>query len=177
VSARPRRRSRLRSLDRLCFYLSKSFHLLFPRDELLRKLQAGTTLVVDRYAYSGVAFTAAKALPGLDRAWCTAPDAGLPAPDAVYFFSLTAEAAAARGGYGGERYEKEAFQKAVLKHFEELRDPSWRVIDASGSMEAVQTELREAAGAVVRRCGAGGAPLRRLWGGGEPLAPVDRNAT
>lgn len=33
-------------------------------------LRAGTTLVVDRYAYSGVAFTAAKALPGLDLEWC-----------------------------------------------------------------------------------------------------------
>ena len=35
-------------------------------------LRAGTTLVVDRYAYSGVAFTAAKALPGLDLEWCKA---------------------------------------------------------------------------------------------------------
>ena len=80
------------------------------RKELLRKLQAGTTLIVDRYAYSGVAFTAAKGLPGLDRAWCTAPDAGLPAPDAVFFLSLTVEQAAARGGYGEERYEKADFQ-------------------------------------------------------------------
>jgi hypothetical protein len=35
-------------------------------------LAAGTTLVVDRYAYSGVAFTAAKARPELDMAWCKA---------------------------------------------------------------------------------------------------------
>jgi dTMP kinase len=31
------------------------------------KLRAGTTLVVDRYSYSGVAFSAAK---GLDLDWC-----------------------------------------------------------------------------------------------------------
>jgi thymidylate kinase len=86
------------------------FALVWRREELLRKLQAGTTLIVDRYAYSGVAFTAAKGLPGLDRAWCTAPDAGLPAPDAVFFLSLTVEQAAARGGYGEERYEKADFQ-------------------------------------------------------------------
>jgi hypothetical protein len=31
------------------------------------KLKAGTTLVIDRYSYSGVAFSAAK---GLDLGWC-----------------------------------------------------------------------------------------------------------
>jgi dTMP kinase len=83
------------------------------REELLQKLREGTTLVVDRYAFSGVAFTAAKAIPGLDRAWCMAPDAGLPAPDAVFFLNLTVEQAAARGGYGEERYEKADFQVRV----------------------------------------------------------------
>jgi len=84
------------------------------REELLRKLRAGTTLVVDRYAYSGVAFTAAKGAAGLDRAWCMAPDAGLPAPDAVFFLNLTVEQAAARGGYGEERYEKADFQVGAV---------------------------------------------------------------
>jgi dTMP kinase len=40
------------------------------RAALLSALQQGTTLVVDRYAYSGVAFTAAKGVAGLDLAWC-----------------------------------------------------------------------------------------------------------
>lgn len=31
------------------------------------KLRAGTTLIVDRYSYSGVAFSSAK---GLDIEWC-----------------------------------------------------------------------------------------------------------
>lgn len=35
-----------------------------------------------------------------------APDRGLPAPDAVIYLHLSPEAAAQRGGYGGERYEK-----------------------------------------------------------------------
>ena len=37
---------------------------------MLSALQSGTTLVVDRYSYSGVVFTAAKQLPGLDLSWC-----------------------------------------------------------------------------------------------------------
>ena len=36
--------------------------------------------MVDRYAFSGVAFTAAK---GLDLEWCKNPDRGLPKPDLV----------------------------------------------------------------------------------------------
>ena len=40
------------------------------RDAMLAALSAGRTLVVDRYAYSGAAFTAAKGIAGLDLAWC-----------------------------------------------------------------------------------------------------------
>ena len=35
-----------------------------------------------------------------------APDRGLPAPDATIYLRMTPEAAAKRGGYGSERYEK-----------------------------------------------------------------------
>ena len=39
------------------------------RETLLSKLRQGVTLVVDRYAFSGAVFTAAKGLPGLDLEW------------------------------------------------------------------------------------------------------------
>ena len=42
-----------------------------------------------------------------------APDRGLIAPDVVLFLAMDPAAAASRGGYGGERYEKLAFQKQV----------------------------------------------------------------
>jgi dTMP kinase len=59
--------------------------------------------VLDRYAYSGVAFSAAKPSLRGDLDWARAPDAGLPLPDAVLFMDLPPEDAAARGGFGGER--------------------------------------------------------------------------
>lgn len=144
-------------------------HLLFSanrwekRDALLKKLNAGTTLIVDRYAHSGVAFTAAKAIPGLDTAWCKAPDTGLPAPDAVFFLHLSVEAAAARGGFGGERYERPAIQEAVLRQFEALKSEEWKMVDAARSIEEIQEELLQAAAEVVKRCREG-APLKELWG-------------
>jgi thymidylate kinase len=58
-------------------------------------LNAGTHLVVDRYAYSGVAYSAAK---GLSRQWCASVDEGLLAPDAVFFLQVNPEAAGGRCG-------------------------------------------------------------------------------
>ncbi len=83
------------------------------RDHILSALLSGTSVVFDRYAYSGVAYTVAKQKPGLNMAWCQAPEAGLPAPDVVLYMHLPPGAAAARAGFGGERYEREAFQLKV----------------------------------------------------------------
>lgn len=44
-----------------------------------------------RYAFSGVAFSAAK--PSLDFDWCKECDRGLPAPDAVIFLDIPVEKA------------------------------------------------------------------------------------
>ena len=62
------------------------------------KLNNGTTIICDRYAYSGVAFSSAKPEADLSLGWCQAPDVGLPAPDAVIFLDLTQEQAEQRGG-------------------------------------------------------------------------------
>lgn len=59
-------------------------------------LLGGAHVVVDRYAYSGVAYSAAKNVAGMGRQWCAAPDAGLIAPDAVIFLEVLPQAAGAR---------------------------------------------------------------------------------
>ncbi|KAA8589273.1 thymidylate kinase [Etheostoma spectabile] len=124
-------------------------HLLFSanRWELVplikKKLEQGTTLVVDRYAFSGVAFTSAK--PGFSLDWCMKPDVGLPKPDLVMFLQLSPSEAALRGQFGEERYETSVFQKAVQQKFEQLmkdRTVNWQVIDASQSVEDVHENIR-----------------------------------
>uniref|UniRef100_A0A2N9IU48 Thymidylate kinase n=1 Tax=Fagus sylvatica TaxID=28930 RepID=A0A2N9IU48_FAGSY len=86
-----------------------TIHLLFSanrwekRSLMETKLKTGTTLIVDRYSYSGVAFSSAK---GLAIEWCKAPEIGLLAPDLVVYLDIQPEKAAERGGYGGERYEQ-----------------------------------------------------------------------
>lgn len=83
------------------------------RDALVAALLSGTTLVVDRYAYSGVAYSAAKGVPGMNVDWCRSPDIGLPAPDLVVYLRVNNAVAAARAGFGEERYEKAEFQEKV----------------------------------------------------------------
>mmetsp|Transcript_25414 Transcript_25414/g.101282 ORF Transcript_25414/g.101282 Transcript_25414/m.101282 type:complete len:254 (-) Transcript_25414:201-962(-) len=105
----------------------RAVHLLFSANrweaaaDIRRDLARGVDVVCDRYAYSGVAFSAAKGLPGLDLAWCKAPDAGLPEPDVVIYLVLANGEAERRGGYGDERYERRDVQARVRAIFDELR--------------------------------------------------------
>ncbi|XP_059644032.1 thymidylate kinase-like isoform X2 [Cornus florida] len=142
-----------------------TIHLLFSanrwekRSLMESKLRGGTTLIVDRYSYSGVAFSSAK---GLDFGWCKALEMGLLAPDAVLYLDIPPEKAAERGGYGGERYEQLEFQRKVAKSYQILRDASWKIIDACLPIEDVETQLRKIALDCVMTCQKG-KPLSQLW--------------
>ncbi|KAK7324579.1 hypothetical protein VNO77_28253 [Canavalia gladiata] len=142
-----------------------TIHLLFSanrwekRSLMETKLKTGTTLIVDRYSYSGVAFSSAK---GLDIEWCKAPEIGLLAPDLVAYLDISPEKAAERGGYGGERYEKLEFQKKVADCYKVLHDASWKVVDACQPMEDVEKQLQEIVFDCVTQCQKG-KPLSTLW--------------
>ena len=58
---------------------------------ILKDLQEGKTVVIDRYAFSGVAYSMSKEHPAMDDAWCKWPDVGLPRPDRVFFLDLPSE--------------------------------------------------------------------------------------
>lgn len=142
-----------------------TIHLLFSanrwekRSMMEDKLKAGTTLIVDRYSYSGVAFSSAK---GLDFDWCKAPEMGLLAPDMVLYLDISPEKAAERGGYGDERYEHLDFQGKVREKYQALHDASWKTVDACLPMEEVQKRLREYVLECVVACQNGKA-LSHLW--------------
>ncbi|KAG2487939.1 hypothetical protein HYH03_013518 [Edaphochlamys debaryana] len=129
---------------------------------MLRLLASGTTLVLDRYSYSGVAYTAAKGVGHLDTSYCRSVEVGLPAADLVVLMRLSAEEGAARGGYGQERYEKLDFQRKVAEQFAALVDGQWLGVDATGAPEAIHQQVLAAVRPVVQRA-VGGAPLGRLW--------------
>ncbi|XP_022615036.1 thymidylate kinase [Seriola dumerili] len=143
-------------------------HLLFSANRwemvpsMKKKLEQGTTLVVDRYAFSGAAFTSAK--PGFCLDWCKKPDVGLPKPDLVMFLQLSPAQAALRGQFGEERYEIDDFQRTVQQKFDQLmKDPSvnWQEIDASQSIEDVHREITTHSLNTINT--AQNLPLGELW--------------
>jgi len=122
-----------------------AIHLLFSAnrwelvEEIKKNLTSGTNVIIDRYAFSGVAFSAAK--DGLDLGWCKKPDVGLPKPDIVCFLDVSEEVAKSRADFGGERYEKTEFQKRVRENYSKLSDNTWKFVNADKSLEQVHTDL------------------------------------
>lgn len=125
----------------------RALHLLFSANrwekerDICAALGRGETVVLDRYAFSGVAYSACK---GLDMAWCKSPDSGLPEPDLVLYLSLPFEVAAERGEFGAERYENEKMQKAVADKFSLLMTDSWVAVDANATADAIFDNVMDA---------------------------------
>ena len=107
----------------------------------------GITIVVDRYYYSGIVYSAAKNRQDLTLEWAREPEVGLPRPDICLFLDITHEAAVGRGGFGTEKYETSSMQKRVRELFYELvRLPDGediRTVNASKSMDEVTKEILE----------------------------------
>jgi dTMP kinase len=129
-------------------------HLLFSAnrwelaDSIQKDIAAGTTVVIDRYYYSGCVYSAAKHNPNLDLKWARHPDEGLPRPDICLFLDISAEKAANRGGFGGEKYENQQMQGRVRELFQTLMESAEKEdfvrTDAGASAEQVQELVRSA---------------------------------
>jgi dTMP kinase len=150
----------LRSLDQPL--PDEAVHLLFSanRWEDTRRLQGalreGLAVVLDRYIFSGVAYSHAKHLldpsSTLTWDWCCASDRGLPLPDLVLYLDVSPGLQVSRGGFGEERYEQAEFQAAVREAFSkwDLGD-RWQVINADGTVEEVHESIVRAVGRVMSR--------------------------
>jgi len=131
-------------------------------------------VLADRYAFSGVAFSASKAAAGLTYEWCRSPEIGLPAPDLTVFLDIDPEKARERGGYGEERYEKEEVQRRVRGVFDRIgremggdgdgdaaeQSGRWMKVDAGHEMDVVEGVIR---GYVEPLAGGVERPVMRLW--------------
>ncbi|KAF0978524.1 hypothetical protein FDP41_002344 [Naegleria fowleri] len=143
-----------------------AIHLLFSANRwdkmawIEKTLLSGEHIVCGRYAYSGVAYSAAK---GMDRRWCQAPDVGLIEPDLVIYLKVDASVASSRKEYGMERYEKEKFQQLVKDQFEVLfeNDKKVKVIDATKSIEEIAQEIALISEQVIEKVKY--EPLDKLW--------------
>lgn len=127
-------------------------HLLFSAnrweaaEQIRSDIQAGTTIVVDRYYYSGIVYSAAKDNLDLTLQWAREPEVGLPRPDVCIFLDVAPDVAAQRGEYGSERYETVRMQARVRELFIQLMtQPEGEDIvsvDANRSLGEVQLQMQ-----------------------------------
>jgi dTMP kinase len=129
-------------------------------------LEAGITIIVDRYYYSGCVYSAAKQNPSMTLEWCRKPDVGLPRADLCIFLDISAEDAAKRGGYGTEKYEKKEMQDRVRELFETLMQrkegEDFVRINAGSSLENVQEKVKEEVNRCIERVDKENMPLRTV---------------
>ncbi|KAL8377920.1 hypothetical protein RB595_008551 [Gaeumannomyces hyphopodioides] len=123
-------------------------HLLFSANRweavktITSLLASGTTVVCDRYYHSGIVYSAAKRNPTLTLPWARAPEVGLPRPDLVLFLDLDEGQARARGGWGGEAYERGEMQRRVRELFWGLSMGRIELTGEAAAAAAVVSELR-----------------------------------
>mmetsp|Transcript_32682 Transcript_32682/g.63758 ORF Transcript_32682/g.63758 Transcript_32682/m.63758 type:complete len:237 (+) Transcript_32682:54-764(+) len=125
----------------------RSIHLLFAANrwekmkQMRELLESGVNLVVDRYSYSGVAFTASK---GYDIEWCYQPEVGMIEPDIVVWLDMPLEDVKSRGGFGSERYEKLEMQgkvQSIFQKFSESNPGKWKYVDARGTIDEIHEKI------------------------------------
>ncbi|KAK7545094.1 thymidylate kinase-domain-containing protein [Phyllosticta citribraziliensis] len=148
-------------------------HLLFSANRwevassIKKDVEAGVTVVIDRYYYSGCVYSAAKDNPSLSLTWARQPEEGLPRPDVVVFLDISPEAAAKRGGYGAEKYENAKMQERVrqlFKSMQELEDEKedFVRIDGGDEQESVAAAVEAAVLDAFKRVDEGNLPLRAV---------------
>ncbi|CRG97142.1 thymidylate kinase, putative [Plasmodium gallinaceum] len=125
---------------------NETIHLLFSanRWELMNEIKSlllrGVWVVCDRYAYSGVAYSAGAL--NLTKNWCMNPDQGLIKPDIVFYLDVPPNYAQNRSEYGEEIYEKIDVQKRIYetyKHFS--KEDYWTNIDATKNIDEIHKDI------------------------------------
>ena len=127
----------------------RSVHLLFSAnrwetvDSIKAKLQSGTSLIVDRYAFSNVAYTSAKT--GIDFEWCKRSDIGIPKPDIVFFMDSNKTQLDQRDSFGDERYEIIYFQNLVYNNYKRILSNLKESVflDATEPIEIIHTKATD----------------------------------
>lgn len=120
----------------------RAIHLLFSANRwewfsrMKQLIESGTSLVIDRYAHSGVAYSSAK--PDMDLDWCKQSDRGLVKPDVVLYITTPDGVVSQRPGFGDEIYERSDFQTRVKKNYDLLRDETW--VNISGDVPIDQLD-------------------------------------
>jgi len=131
-------------------------HLLFAANrweklgQIRSRLAAGEAVVINRYTESNLAYGSAN---GLDVAWLSGLEEGLPKSDLVVVLDASPKSTSSRRPSSvKDRYEKStSIQTKAQNAYRELAEGrGWKIIDAAGSVDevhrAVVASVKEALG-------------------------------
>lgn len=116
------------SLDDHCI------HLLFAANrweyscKIQLLLKSSINVIVDRYSFSGIAYSLAKEKNNLDEEFCKMTEKGLPKPDLVCCLLNSNQTSIEF--HNNEKYEKKDIQERVSENFKKLKDENWVFFDA-----------------------------------------------
>ena len=107
-------------------------------------LEAGVTIVCDRYAASSVAYGEAQ---GLDPAWLTDAQRFLPRADLTIVLDIAPETAVARKSSGRDRYERDLALLSRVRdsYHRQARQDGWLMIDGARDKASVSADVITAA--------------------------------
>ncbi|CAG8689976.1 1435_t:CDS:2, partial [Cetraspora pellucida] len=125
-------------------FCDKAFHFLLSANiweqesYVKNTILNGKTLVMDRYAYTGVAYLTAR---GLDLNWCKTSYIGLPSPDIIFFMDMPLEESVKRDGYGSERFDKIEIQEKAKNAYLSMTGPEWKILDGRQSIDELHEQI------------------------------------
>ena len=107
-------------------------------------LEAGVTIVCDRYAASSVAYGEAQ---GLDPAWLTDAQRFLPRADLTIVLDIAPETAVARKSTGRDRYERDLALLSRVRdsYHRQARQEGWLLLDGARDKASVSADVIRAA--------------------------------
>jgi dTMP kinase len=114
------------------------------KPEIEQALDAGVTIVCDRYIASSIAYGEAQ---GLDAPWLAEIQRFLPSPDLCILLDIAPETAAQRKAAGRDKYERDLELLARVRasyHRQAAASDSWLRLDGERSRDLVRADVLRA---------------------------------
>ncbi|KAL3320813.1 hypothetical protein Ciccas_000498 [Cichlidogyrus casuarinus] len=105
----------------------------------MKHLSDNKSVIIDRYSYSGVAYSISKEPNNDIFDWCMKMEEDLPSPDLIFCLTFdNLQKLTSRSGFGEERFETVDFQTKVAKAYERIATyfpKQWHWIECSNKSE------------------------------------------
>lgn len=126
----------------------RTAHLLFSanrwekQQEILHLLSRGFLVLVDRYFFSGCAYSCGA--HNLELNWCIQSDSGMVLPDLVFYCHATEENRLKRSmNESGQRYDSVEVQRKIHNAYTVFKNERWVDIDCNGSIWDISLDIQK----------------------------------